>query len=367
MKLVHVAALLSGVTAITAIHVPLRLAELGLSGGTLLTWSALAWGAGLLTSAWMLPRQGRWGDRVGAKWNLARAAGGLVLAQVALFFAATPSAIVLARVFQGAVSGVIPAVWGLLLASKRSPGASGRLESWISGGALALPFVAAWAVASVGVRGAFGLGALLAMAALGGVLSLPTPSGRAVPRERSKHAELRPLARTAGLVEGAQSALELIWPVILVGLVTDPGLQSAWSAGIEVAGEGAYLLAAPWLARLAHRRPRAVFRGSLLVSAVCSVAAIFAPSPIWLLPLAAGSDGGAAGVHPILHDAARERLPGAPSEAAAVLGSAMRWGGAVAAGVVALSGLAGVGPILWVSGGVLFAVAAHGGTLPEGE
>jgi len=379
--LLLVAALLSGAVSMGVFVLPVWLAALlaregGVGTDSLLGWNGLAFGAGVGVSALVAPVWGTLGDRFGRRTMLLRATVGLVLSQLLLAAATSPGEVVLGRVVQGALSGAMPAVMALASALPGPRAARfGRLESAGSAGALAAPVLGAFLVWASGPAAAY-VGAAL-LAGLAGVVALALPApARAAPAlpapasvERDKHVvapgllmllrvpTVRALLGLALVIEAAQQLVELAWPVLVVRLAPDPALQAAVLAAVEVAGEGAYLLTAPWLGALATKHGAAVVaRGCLLVGAAFAALAPVLPGPWWLVPAAAGTDGAAAGIHPLVQDLLCDAVD--PSAEAAVLGyaaSALRFGSLAGSALAPLAGLVGA-PL--AIGGASVALAA---------
>lgn len=363
--LLLVAATLSAAVTLGLFALPLQLAALGVRDGALLGWNGLAFGAGVGVSAVAAPWWGALGDRYGKRAMLLRAAGGLALSQVLLAWADAPVEVVVGRVVQGALSGSMPAVMAL---GRALPGERtarfGRLESANAAGGLAGPVLGAALVWVGGAAAAYAGAAALAL--LAGVATLGLPEARRAEPPKARPALLadpvvRRLLGVVFAVEAAQQLIELAWPVLVVRLAPDPAVQGAVLAAVEVAGEGAYLLAAPWLAARAERvGAAAVARGCLLGGAVVTAVAPLLPSAWALVPAAAGTDGASAGIHPLLQDLLCDAV-GDDAEAA-VLGwaaSVTRAGALAGAALAPVAGLAGA-PVAIGVGAAALALAALG-------
>ncbi len=366
-RLLAVAALLSAAVSLGVFALPLQLAALGARDGALLGWSGLAFGAGVGVSALATPVWGALGDRFGRRAMLLRAALGLALSQALLALAGTPGDVVLGRLVQGALSGAMPAVMAL---GSALPGERvvrfGRLESAGPAGALAAPVLGAGLIGLAGPAAAY-VGAAV-LAALAGLVALALPEAHRRGEGRPGGARallavpaVRGLLAVALVVEAAQQLVELAWPVLVVRLAPDPALQAAVLAAVDVVGEGAYLVAAPWLgARAAAHGTALVARGCLLVSAAAAAVAPMLPSAWLLVPAAAGSDGAAAGIHPLLQDLLCEAA-GEDAESA-VLGlaaSALRVGSLAGSALAPLAAVVGL-PIAVGGAAVVLATCALG-------
>lgn len=369
-RLIAVAALLSAAVTTGLFALPLQLAALGSRDGALLAWNGLAFGVGVGVSALAAPLWGRVGDRVGRRAMVLRAAVGLALSQGLLALAASPEQVVLGRLVQGALSGATPAV--LALASALPGGRArrfGTLESAGSAGALAAPVLGAGLVWAGGAAWAYGAAA--ALAALAGLVALALPEARrpAETRPAGLRALLalpavRALLGVALAVEAAQQLVELAWPVLVIRLAPDPGVQAVVLAAVDLAGEGAYLLAAPWLgARAATLGSGLVVRACLVVTAAAAAVAPVLPSAWLLVPAAAGSDGAAAGVHPLLQDLLCDAVP--DDAEGAVLGlaaSALRVGSLAGSALAPLAAV--IGPAAAIGGAAVLLVTCAVGLRP---
>ncbi len=368
--LLAVAALLSGAVTMGVFALPVWLAALGVRDGALLAWNGLAFGAGVGMSALAAPLWGALGDRVGRRAMLLRAVAGLALSQVVLALATSPGDVVFGRVVQGALSGAMPAVMAFASALPGPRAARfGRIESAGSAGALAAPVLAAGLV-WLGGPAAVYVGSA-GLAALAGLVTLGLPEARASSAPANGPlASLRALGRVpavrrllgvALVVEAAQQLVELAWPVLVVRLAPEPATQAAVLAAVEVAGEGAYLLAAPGLGALAAKHGAVVVtRGCLLVGALFGALAPLVPTAWWLVPAAAGTDGAAAGIHPLLQDLLCDAVD--DDAEPAVLGlaaSALRFGSLGGAALAPLAGLLGA-PIAIAGASVVLATCALG-------
>ncbi|MFN7147105.1 MAG: MFS transporter, partial [Myxococcota bacterium] len=244
-RLLLVAATLSAAVTLGLFALPLQLAAFGVRDGALLGWNGLAFGVGVGVSAVVAPWWGALGDRYGKRAMLLRAAGGLALSQLLLAAADAPAEVVVGRVVQGALSGSMPAVMAL---GRALPGERtarfGKLESANAAGGLAGPVIGAALVWVGGAAWAYVGAAVLALLAGAVTVGLPEVRRAEPPKERSAlllMPEVRRLLGVVFVVEAAQQLVELAWPVLVVRLAPDPGVQAAVLAAVEVAGEGAYL------------------------------------------------------------------------------------------------------------------------------
>jgi DHA1 family multidrug resistance protein-like MFS transporter len=393
--LLGVHALLASALEVSLVMMTLYLSSLGVHGERqLAAWSGAAYGVGIAVSAVATPLWGALGDRVGRRAMLLRAACGLSVAQALCLLAQEPWHLVAARAVQGAISGVTPALYAFaaVRAGEARVGRTlGLLESVGSGASMVGPLAASALVAAGGFRLAYGASsAAAALAALAVLLLLrEAPRGARpvkeatrepgldgpAPREKdplegaSAWARLRAVARSrtvrgvllaAVLVEVAHSAIELLYPILIVRLTPDEGLRASLAATVNAVGEGLALLSAPLLGRAADRWGDArVMRGCMAVTGLATLAAPLARAGLWLLPVVAVADGAAAGVQPgVYARLSRASPPGLTGTAVALGGSALRLGGvagvALAAPLVALVGLPGA---FWLAGGWLVVLA----------
>lgn len=365
--------LASAALAATVPALPLWLDALGVHDpAELATLTAVAFGGGVVASMLVTPLWGALGDRMGHRAMAVRACLGLALAQVLMAMATDPLQVVGIRVLQGAVSGVEPALLALAVArhgAATSGRAIGRLESASTVGALLGP-VAMTAVVLVGgfpslFFGAAGSAVIAAALVLRTVPSLPP-----VPRPRASL--LRDVATAArgpgvpglllavGTVVALDVVVELLYPLMIVAH-TDPGPERVALLGaIELVGEAAYLIAAPWLgARVDARGPAAVLVPCGVLAGLTVVLAPWMPWPwIWVGLVALG-DGASSGVRAALYaEVPRRGVPQRRGAVMSLVASANRAGAALASVVVPLAvAMVGLGVAMTGAGAATVAVA----------
>jgi MFS family permease len=358
---------------------PLLLAHLGIEGpASLAGWTAAAFGGGLGVSTVATPLWGALGDRIGRRAMALRAATALALVQILFVFAETPEQVVGIRLLQGAISGVHPALtaWAATATPRDRLGKTlGLLESIGSGAAMLAPLAAAGLMPLGGFPLTYATGAALAASAI--PLLLLTAKAPGVVEEQREATRggivsrlrgtwnvpgVRGLLLLAVAAEFPQALVEVLYPVLVVQLCPDPSLQALVVGLVEVVGEGAYLLAAPFFGRAIDRFGTGpILRGSLFASGLATLSLLWIASPWLLLPLAAVSDGASAGIHPGIY-ARLARIAPASSLGTAVslAGSAVRAGGAAgvarAAPLVAIFGLGGA----FVGAGLCLLLSAWG-------
>ncbi|AGA57240.1 MAG: MFS transporter [Thermobacillus sp.] len=85
-----------------------HLAELGLSGTALTTWTGIAFAANFLAMIIMLPILGRLGDRIGRKPIMVWSGFGMAAVTSLMAFASHPAELTLLRFLQGCFTGILP-------------------------------------------------------------------------------------------------------------------------------------------------------------------------------------------------------------------------------------------------------------------
>ena len=85
-----------------------HLAELGLTGTALTSWTGIAFAANFLAMIIMLPILGRLGDRIGRKPIMVWSGLGMATVTSVMMFAGHPAELVLLRFLQGCFTGILP-------------------------------------------------------------------------------------------------------------------------------------------------------------------------------------------------------------------------------------------------------------------
>lgn len=85
-----------------------HLAELGLTGTALTSWTGIAFAANFLAMIIMLPILGRLGDRIGRKSIMVWSGLGMATVTSVMMFAGHPAELVLLRFLQGCFTGILP-------------------------------------------------------------------------------------------------------------------------------------------------------------------------------------------------------------------------------------------------------------------
>ena len=121
---------------------PLYVRDLGASPASAGIWAGAAIAAPALPLALVTPIWGRLGDRVGQKWMVVRALIGLAAAMALMAIASGPLALLVARLAQGTLGGVVEAAAAFVGSDAEEEGrasAMGRSYSATAAGALAGP------------------------------------------------------------------------------------------------------------------------------------------------------------------------------------------------------------------------------------
>lgn len=150
---------------------PFYVEQLGVSGtAQVQTWAGAAIAAPAVTLTVATPLWGRVGDRVGRKWMVVRALVGLAVAMLVMAAAAGPAVLLLGRLLQGALGGVVEAAAGFVGAAgpDGERGKSlGKSFSATAAGALTGPLVGGALLGASGLR-AF----MVAVAVVAGLLAV---------------------------------------------------------------------------------------------------------------------------------------------------------------------------------------------------
>ena len=307
----------AGFTVVNPI-LPLYIRQLGIQGEQeVRIWAGVVVSAHAVTMTVFGPIWGALSDRYGRKVMIERAMFGGALLIALMGLARNVQQLVLLRVVQGAVTGIIAAANALVAATaprERAGYALGLLQMAFYVGASAGPLLGGVVSDTFGYQTAFWVtGALLILAGLG-VLFFVKEEFRPVMPAVEKHEATHPGSLTTGgrvwsrlaPVLGSAPLLVVLGMRLLTRLgvrLTGPVLplfvESIAPAGTRVASltglisgvnAAAGAVGALWLGRLGDR---VGYRGILvtctLVSAVCYVPQAFVDVPGWLLPLQAGA------------------------------------------------------------------------------
>jgi MFS family permease len=359
-------ALTGSVTAL-----PLFLVQLGVEGTVALAgWYATAYGAGVLVSFLVMPLWGALGDRVGRRRMLLRAALGFVVAQALFFACRTPLEVVGVRVFQGAVSGVIPALYAFAAGRSGRDGLGqvlGVLESVAAAASIAGPFSVPLLVGLGGTRLVYAAGGVLGLVGsaaiywgLRGPDADATAPGQGVGLRRqivqvTGYPGVRPLLSGMAAFSAVQGLLERLFPIFIFELAQGEQARATLLAAAKGVGEGTRLLLGPALGKAVDRfGVGPVLRTCLAVAGASTVAVPWARGPASLLALIAVSEGAASGVRPGIYSGLTQVVPFER------VGTAISLGGSALRGGVTV-GVAVAGPaVAWLGLPGAFALAAVG-------
>lgn len=243
---------------------PFYVERLGAQGaGAIALWSGASLAAPALMLTVTTPLWGRVGDRVGRRWMVVRALAGLAASMVVMAAAQAPLALLLGRLLQGAVGGVVEAA-SAFVAGEAADGergsALGRSYSATAAGAVVGPLLGGAFVAGDGIRVVMlATAALAALAALVAAVALrrirrPRGSARPAPMRRVAAELLR--APGVSLLFAAAFAAHLaaygLVPVFAIHVrdqLGDPGAAAAWVGALHALTWGATLLGSLWWGR----------------------------------------------------------------------------------------------------------------------
>jgi MFS family permease len=159
---------------------PFYLEQMGTRGtAQTQTWAGVAIATPALALTVVTPLWGRVGDRIGRKWMVVRALFGLALAMVVMAIAATPLLLVLGRLLQGTLGGVVEAAaaFASSVGSDRKRGASlGKSFSATAAGSLVGPIAGGLFVGSGGLpQLMLGIAGIAAVIGVGCAVGLHEP------------------------------------------------------------------------------------------------------------------------------------------------------------------------------------------------
>jgi len=315
-----------------------------------LLFTSLIFAGPFFTTLVATPFWGWMADRSGRKQQVIRATIGLGLSQVLMGLAQSPLQLVLIRMFQGAVSGVVAANLGLLSAAT-PPAHQGRAIAWLQtanpAGQILGPVLGGLLAVTLGYRPVYLLLGGLVM--LTGVLAgfLVREPEAPLAREAAAENPFAALVR-AGRRVARQPRLRTVFSVLFVGQVAwamaqvvfaiyAGQLMAAWVARQGVApawwntGVGFTSLAAtltglanvlflPWWGRSHDRGTPLLSTASAGALSLSMVVLAFWP-PWWMVLVARGGVGGALGGIAPLQYAAIGRIVG-PEERGRFMGLA---------------------------------------------
>ncbi|MEK3735006.1 MULTISPECIES: MFS transporter [unclassified Paenibacillus] len=336
---------------------PLYLQELGVQDHADVTmWSAVIYGANLLSAFVMAPVWGRLADRYGRKLMLLRSGFGMAVTMTLMAFVSGPVELLLLRLLNGTLSGFGPAAIALTAKSapkERSGYALGMLHSSSVGGTICGPLLGGMLADRFGFAEVFlymGIGILAAsVVVLFGVheryekplLQAQTSGLRGDLREMMSRRPLLHVFVSAFLQRAATVGILPLIP-LYVQLLAPGSSNVALLAGIASAAAGvANMMAAPQLGKLGDRRgPSRVLASSLLGAMLLAIPQAFAQQLWQLIALRFCSGASLSGLGLSLNSLVRRHAPaGMESRAYSYLNCAQMAGGLL--GSIGMGWLAG--------------------------
>jgi MFS family permease len=295
---------LLAITGLTVMvpFLPFHMEALGASGAATGLWSGLALAAPAVVLMVAAPLWGRLGDRIGRKWMMVRALGGLAMSLVLMGLATTPLQFLLCRLLQGACGGVAdaaaafasaeapPEARGRVLGTLQSATAVGSLAGPLLGG----PLIDVWGlrpllVATGLITGASALAALgLLREARQGTPAAALPPVLGALLGVLRHPQIRAFAFAGLCAQAGAYGLVTVFAPHVRGLLTDPGQAASWVGGLQAVAWAAGAVGAPWWGR--RNDAGAVGPHFIAASLGCAVSIALqglALPVLWLLPLRA--------------------------------------------------------------------------------
>lgn len=293
---------LLAITGLTVVvpFLPFHMETLGATGAEAGLWSGLALAAPAVVLMVAAPLWGRLGDRIGRRWMMVRALGGLAVSLVLMGLASTPLQFLLCRLLQGACGGVVDAA--AAFASAEAPSETrgrvlGSLQSATAMGSLAGPLLGGPLMDAWGLRPLlFSTGFMTGMSALasfwllkesrqGTLVALPPPvSGVLLGVLRSPR--VRAFALAGLCAQAGAYGLVTVFAPHVRGLLADPGQAASWVGGLQAAAWAAGAVGAPWWGR---RNDAGSVEFHFVAASLGCAASIalqgLALPVVWLLPL----------------------------------------------------------------------------------
>lgn len=251
---------------------PFYVARLGASSaGAIALWSGVALAAPALMLTVTTPLWGAVGDRVGRKWMVVRALIGLALSMGVMAAAQTPVALVLGRLLQGTVGGVVEAA-SAFVAGEAEGGergrALGRSYSATAAGAVVGPLFGGAFVAGDGIRVVMLATAALAVLAAGvaavqlghrrdGAGTAPAPRLRRVAGELLRAPGAAALFAAAFAAHLAAYGMVPVFAIHLGAQLGDASAAAAWVGLLHALTWGATIVGSLWWGRRNDRVPSA--------------------------------------------------------------------------------------------------------------
>lgn len=269
------------------------------------TWAGVAIAAPALALTVATPLWGRLGDRIGRHWMVVRALVGLAVSMLVMAVAGNPIMLVVGRLLQGSLGGVVEAAQafagaagpgnkrGSALGKSFSATAAGSLTGPVLGGAL----IGAGELASLMIA----IAAIAALLAGGCALGLRDPRGThpesagkassTAPESRSRRAGFWHVPGAIPLAVAAVAAYFGVYgliPVFAEHVRQDfpAGQASLWVGVFQSLTWGATLIASFWWGRHNDRAQRPV-RALAIAAVVCAVSIAAQALPLGMIGLSA--------------------------------------------------------------------------------
>lgn len=268
---------------------PFYVEQLGVEGtAASSTWAGVAIAAPALALTVITPVWGRVGDRIGRKWMVVRALMGLALAMVVMASASSPLLLVVGRLLQGTLGGVVEAAAAFVGAVGPRKGrgkALGKSFSATATGSLLGPLVGGALVGSSALpQFMLVVAGCATLAAAGSAIGLREPEPAASTAEPGSDRTAQPnggsrrwrsIPSSTLLAAAAAAVYFAIYGLIPVFAARvqelEPARAGEWVGALHATMWGASLVASTWWGRRNDRldRPMATFA---LAATGCAVA-----------------------------------------------------------------------------------------------
>jgi MFS transporter, DHA1 family, staphyloferrin B biosynthesis exporter len=277
---------------------PFYVEQLGVHGtAQTQTWAGAAIAAPAVTLTVATPLWGRLGDRIGRKWMVVRALIGLGAAMLVMAAATGPVLLLVGRLLQGALGGVVEAAAGFVgaTADEERGTSLGKSFSATAAGALTGPLIGGTLLGANGLPtfmvtvavAAF----LLALLCAWGLREAPRPHTET--RDQAQHPSARSRLRLPGLAPLAAAAVLVylgvyglipVFAAHVANTVAQPGTAGIWVGALHSIMWAATLLGSFWWGRHNDRTGRPL--SSFVTAAwLCAVSIAAVALPIGLLAL----------------------------------------------------------------------------------
>jgi MFS family permease len=281
---------------------PFYVEQLGVDGAAQVqAWSGVAIAAPAITLTVATPLWGRLGDRIGRRWMVIRALLGLALAMLVMAAATGPVVLLLGRLLQGTLGGVVEAAAGFVGAtgpSEERGSSLGKSFSATAAGALTGPLIGGALLGTDGLQGFMVLVAVLAVL-LGAACAWglhEAPRSVETVDNHEPHRMRFAGQRIPGLLSlGAAAALVYLGVYGLIPVFAEhvadrlghSGSAGMWVGALHSSMWAATLVGSVWWGRHNDRR-QSPLGSFLLAAALCagSIVALTLPiGPVAMIPL----------------------------------------------------------------------------------